>query len=354
MRQVVKKVLVAEDHAESRQILYDVLTTVGYQVTLAENGDVAVAATFRELPDLVILDVNMPGKDGFAVVEALKQDPATNQIPIILLTAQSQVDNRVKGLGLGAEDFISKPYSPKELLARVDARLRTKLETDELRKQRQLLRVMFERFVSPEVVEALMRNPEAARLGGAVREITVLFADLEGFTSLSERLDPQTLLSILNQYHGLLVTYIKRNGGTIDKFLGDGLMAIFNAPVEQEHHSLRAVRSAYEIHRALPEFYHHAFPDIPLQINFGIHTGPAVVGNVGTPEVMNYTAVGDTVNLAERLQSLSKGGVITISQATYQQVAGYVDVRDDGLRQVRGREELVQTYQVVGLKPVEG
>ncbi len=344
------KVLIAEDHKENRQILYDVLTAAGYEVIAVANGNAALDAAFTHRPGLAILDVNMPGKDGFTVCEELKADPVTSQISIIILTAQSDVESRVRGLGLGASDFMPKPYSPRELLARVDARLRTKAETDELRKQRQHIRKTFERFVSPEIVDALMRNPESAQLGGALREVTVLFADMEGFTRLSERIDPVSLLSILNEYHGLMVEYIKQNGGTVDKLLGDGIMAIFNAPVELEAHPLRAVTTAFQIQQAMPHFQQHLPHEFRLWVNFGINTGYAVVGNIGTEDVMDYTAIGDTVNLAQRMQEMFKQGAITISQSTYEYVADYVEVVETGWQQVRGRDEAIYTYQVVDLR----
>lgn len=346
----MKKVLVAEDHPENRQILCEVLISAGYDVVGVADGNAALKAVDEHRPDLAILDVNMPGKDGFAVCEALKRNPLTTQMPVIILTAQSDIDSRVKGLGLGAEDFITKPYSPRELLARVDARLRTKAETDELRKQRLLLRRTFERFVAPEVVNALMQNPDAARLGGALREVTVMFADLEGFTSLSQRVDPVSLLSILNDYHRLMIESIKKHHGTVDKLLGDGIMAIYNAPVELEDHALCAVRTAWQIQNSLAEFQQHFPYDFRLYINFGINTGTAVVGNVGSTEVMDYTAIGDSVNLAQRLQEISESGSITITQHTFDLVADHVDVRSIGQRQLRGRVESVPLYEVIGLK----
>lgn len=340
------RVLVADDSPSNRQILYDLLSTAGYQVTTVSNGNLAVQQALELRPDLAILDVDMPGKDGFAVCAELKQDPIAAQMPIIILTAYSDVDSRVRGLGLGAEDFVSKPFSPRELLARIDARLRAKAETDEIRKERAELRQTFERFVSPDIVEALMQNPQAAQLGGALREVTVLFADMEGFTSLSERTDPVTLLSILNGYHRLIVDRIKRNGGTVDKFLGDGVMAIYNAPVEHPDHAMLAVKTAYEIQTTLATFHETLPPQFRLNVNFGINTGNAVVGNVGTEDVMDYTAIGDVVNLAQRLQDLSTGGVITIGDYTYQQIKDRAEVVACGARQVRGREEPVYIYQV--------
>lgn len=343
-------VLVAEDHPESRQILIDVLTASGYRVLSATNGRDALLIARDELPDLAILDVNMPGIDGFEVCATLKQDPATEQIHIIMLTAQSDVESRVRGLGLGADDYVSKPFSPKELLARVDTRLRAKAQTDILRQQRIRLRKTFERFVSPDIVDALMQNPEAAQLGGALREITVMFADMEGFTTLSEHTDPAELLTILNQYHGLMVEVIKRNGGTVDKLLGDGLMAIYNAPVELDNHALSAVTTACEIRDALPKIQKQLPAEFRLGVNFGIHTGNAVVGNIGSADVMDYTAIGDTVNLAARLQVLSESGTITISEATFNLIADKVNADNIGHRQIRGREGTVNTYAVVNLR----
>lgn len=344
------KVLVAEDHPDNREIIYDTLLSAGYEPVMFADGEAAIAGVSEHLPDLVILDVNMPKKDGFEVCEIIKNDPATANIPVIMLTAQSDVDSRVRGLGLGAEDYVSKPFSPKELLARVDARLRTKAETDTLRRQRQELRLIFERFVSPDIVEALMQNPASAQLGGALREITVMFADLEGFTSLSERMDPVELLNVLNQYHGLMVREIKRYGGTVDKFMGDGIMAIYNAPVELDDHPMRAIRSAYRIQQSLPNFHANFGTEYKLRINFGIHTGFAVVGNVGTLEAMDYTAIGDTVNLAQRLQSLSHDNTISISEQTLERVQERVKVRNEGLKTVKGREQKVNTYTVLAVR----
>ena len=344
------KVLVAEDHPDNREIIEETLLSAGYNTVMVKDGAAAVEAATEHLPELIILDVNMPIMDGFEACAAIKGNADTAHIPVIMLTAQTDVNSRVKGLSLGADDYVSKPFSPKELLARVDARLRNKATTDELRKQRQQLRLIFERFVSPDVVRALMQSPDSAQLGGAQREISVMFADLEGFTSLSERTDPVELLNLLNTYHGFMVDQIKQFGGTVDKFLGDGIMAIYNAPVELDDHPMRAVQTAFHIQRKLHEFQRNLPPEFHLNINFGIHTGNAVVGNIGTNDVMDYTAVGDTVNLAQRLQSISHGNTITISEDVYQRLADRVEAQSDGLRSVKGREQQVHTYTVLNIK----
>lgn len=144
------RVLVADDNANSRQLVKDIIESIGYEAIVAQDGPAALLAAQTQLPDLVILDVNMPGMSGFEVCAALKSDPKMAQIPILMLTALSDVENRVTGLGLGAEDYLPKPFSPRELAARVNARLRSKAETDDLRNTKELIKQTFERFVSPD------------------------------------------------------------------------------------------------------------------------------------------------------------------------------------------------------------
>lgn len=344
------KVLIAEDNPDSRELLTEILETLGYDVVVAIDGVYALEKVAVEKPDLCILDVDMPRKSGFEVVAALKSNPATASIPVIMLTAQSDLESRVKGLGLGADDYLSKPFSPRELIARVNTRLRVKAETDDLREQQEIIRQTFSRFVAQEIIDMMMANPSLVKLGGQVRPVTVLFADLEGFTSLSEHEKPVEILEMLNQYHGLMVSIIKRNGGTIDKFLGDGLMALFNAPLDQPDHIYKAVKSALEIRDALKFFHTSIDQRFRMGINIGINTGMAVVGNVGAEDLMDYTAVGDTVNLAARLQSMSENSEINISEEVYQAVAGQVEAALVGPSQVKGREEPVVVYRVVGFK----
>ncbi|NJL95395.1 MAG: adenylate/guanylate cyclase domain-containing response regulator [Anaerolineae bacterium] len=344
------KVLIAEDNVDSRELLNEILETLGVEVVVAIDGVFALEKARQEMPDLMILDVDMPRKNGFEVVEILKSDPLTASIPVIMLTAQSDVESRVKGLGLGADDYLTKPFNPRELIARVNTRMRAKAETDDLREQRKIIERTFSRYVAREIIEVMLADPTRVALGGQMRPVTVLFADLEGFTSLSEFQDPTVVLNILNRYHGLMVSFIKSNGGTVDKFLGDGLMALFNAPIDQPDHVYFAVKAATEMRDALDTFHEHESPNLRLGINFGINTGLALVGNVGAEDLMDYTAVGDTVNLAARLQSLSKNSQITISEAVYRALEGRLEADWVGPVQVKGREEPVVIYHVNRLR----
>lgn len=340
-------VLVVDDNTSGRQLLVDIMQSISLQVIEAANGFEALEKARAHKPDLIILDVNMPGMSGFEVVEQLKSDPETAALPILMLTALATIDNRVQGLKLGADDYLTKPYNPRELIERVKTRLRYKVETDELRRVQDAIRSTFARFVSPSVVEQLLRDPTQVKLGGTLQEVTVLFADLEGFTSISEYTEPEKLLNVLNAYHTMLVGAIRDHGGTIDKFMGDGIMALYNTPLHQEDHALRAVQTALYIRDLLPNFRQQFEVLFRMPINFGIHTGKAIIGNVGAPDLMNFTAVGDTVNLAARLQGISTGGRILISEATYMQLNNAVPTTCIGLRALKGRTEAVMTYAVL-------
>ena len=343
------KILAVDDQPDNIELLTDIVAALGYQVITAYNGPQALAAVKTETPDLILLDVNMPGMSGFEVVSALKSNVETSSIPIIMLTALSDVKHRVEGLGLGAEDYVTKPFSARELVARIETRLRAKSENDNLREAEKMIRSTFSRFVSSNVVDALMKDPSSVKLGGKMQELSVFFADLQNFTSTSERTDPETLLTVLNKYHELIVNIIMQNLGTVDKFIGDAVMALYNTPLELDDHALRAVRTAYQIRQALPEFHAQFEPHFRMAVNVGIHTGMAIVGNVGAPQIMDFTALGDTVNVAARLENMSHDGQILISEATYSMVRSSVQANELGSLLFKGRSVPVMTYEVTGM-----
>lgn len=340
------QILVVDDNQDNIDLITDILSTLDYDLHTAMDGETALTLASNHHPDLIVLDVNMPGMSGFDVVEKLKQDEYTQSIPVIMLTALSDVENRVHAMTLGAEDYLTKPFSPRELIARVQRRLQSKLQTDDLKAAQQQIRNTFERFVAAPIVQQMLQSPTDVKLGGKLQEITVLFADLEGFTSLSEHTDPEKLLSVLNQYHSLVVKIIQRYQGTIDKFIGDCVMALYNTPVEQHDHVSNAVKSALHIQDELHWFHSKLEEQYHLKINIGIHTGVAVVGNVGTTELMDYTAVGDTVNVAARLQGLADYGKILISDTVYSQVEDIVFGRLRGPLAVKGRKGTVTVYEI--------
>lgn len=233
-----------------------------------------------------------------------------------------------------------------------DAEMRTQgvaIVLDDLTEKKRLeaQRSMFERMVSPKVIEQL--DPEKMQLGGRRAEITTLFADVRGFTAFSERHDPEELVKILNQYMSEAGRAILEEDGTIDKFMGDAVMAWFNAPILQPDHSLRAVRAALAIVCSLEKLHASLPPEFHLNFGIGIHYGTAVLGMVGTEKKMEYTAIGDSVNTAKRIQENAKGGQILISEDVFRFVEGQVVVGEPKGVEVKGKAQPVTVYEVLGL-----
>jgi adenylate cyclase len=220
---------------------------------------------------------------------------------------------------------------------------------DDLTEKRRLeaQRRLFERMVSPAVIDAL--DPDSLELGGRRAEITTLFADIRGFTSFSESMDPETLVSVLNSYLAWAARAILEEEGTIDKFLGDAIMAWFNAPIPQPDHTLRAVRAALAIREGIMALHRDMPPEYQLSFGVGIHSGEALLGLVGTQERLDYTAIGDCVNTAKRLQENAARGQILISQVAAKHVAGKVELKDVPPVQAEGKQQPIQAFEVLGL-----
>jgi adenylate cyclase len=218
-------------------------------------------------------------------------------------------------------------------------------------RRRQQIRNLFGRYLAPRVVEHLLANPDDVQLGGVRQEVTILFVDLRGFTTLSEQREPEDVVRILNRFLALATREIFAELGTIDKFVGDGVMAVFNAPVELPDHEAAAVRAGLRMQRQLRRMVEDAEGELPIGCGIGINTGPAIVGNIGTSELMNYTAIGDAVNVSARLQAEAQLGEVLISDATYARVRDHFAVEELGPRQVKGRSRPVLVYRVVGTNP---
>jgi len=341
-------ILVADDTRATLELVRQVLLMHGYRVVEARDGLEALEKIQHEQPDLLILDINMPRMDGYEVCLRLKSNPATAHIPVLMLSAMERVKDRVRGLSLGAEDYVIKPFRPDELAARVAARLRAKRQVDALRSSEEYVRMTFQRYVAPAVVRRLLSDPKAVSLGGARRDITVLFADISGFTRLSEQLEPEQTLRLLNDFLTLAGRAVLEQEGTLDKFTGDAVMALFNAPLAQRNHSYRAVIAALNMRKRLATFECDNVPDGRLRFKVGICSGEAVVGNAGMPNLINYTAVGDTVNVAKRLEEQAEPDQILLSASTYEAVQDRVEVHALGSRQVKGRSASLQVYDLLG------
>jgi PAS domain S-box-containing protein len=216
------------------------------------------------------------------------------------------------------------------------------------RKKLEAQRRLFERMVSPAVINQL--NPDSLQLGGKRSDITAIFADVRGFTSFSESLEPEKLVSILNRYLGAMADAVLSQEGTIDKFMGDAIMAWFNAPVPQVDHTLRAVKTALAIRASVEELYKVLPPEAHLAFGAGIHYGDAILGLIGTEKRLEYTAIGDSVNTAKRLQENSAKNQIIISLAAYARVEHEVDARPVAPVAAKGKTQPLEVYEVLGLK----
>lgn len=221
-------------------------------------------------------------------------------------------------------------------------------------RKRRELRNVFQRYVSPQVVDEVAQNPTSVSLGGEEVEGTVFFSDIKGFTTIAEQLSPREVVQRLNEYFGVTTDVILKHRAMVDKYIGDAIMAVFGAPVNYSDHAAQACLAALEVKRALNEFYEHEVEDSPrtFRSRIGIHTGRIVVGNVGTQERVDYTAIGDAVNVAARLEQANKqyGTCILISQATYEQAHDAVAVREIDLLRLTGKEAPTRVYEVLAPK----
>jgi adenylate cyclase len=223
-------------------------------------------------------------------------------------------------------------------------------------REKEMIKRAFTRYVAREVVEEILKDPEHLVLTGERREVTVLFCDVRGFTPLSERLSPEEVVLLLNDFYTLMIETTFKHDGTLDKFLGDAVMSIFGAPIAHPDHSARAVRTALAMREGIVELNQRRGKagKEPISVGIGVSAGEAVAGTVGTEDRMEYTVIGDTVNLAARLESNAKVGQILISHRTYEKVRDAVAVRPLGPLKVKGKEEEVEVYEVIGLAEEHG
>lgn len=208
---------------------------------------------------------------------------------------------------------------------------------------------LFRRYLSPDVADAMLSDPSVSELGGRVEEVSVLFADLQGFTPMSEKRTPDEVVKLLNRYFEVAVPAVLSEGGTIVSFAGDALMALFNAPIRQPDHSFRAARAALAIQQAIASVRERPSSDESPRFRVGVNTGPALVGNIGSAEIRTFTAIGDTINLAARLQTWADPGTVVIGAATYDQIKGVADVRTLNPIQLKGKSAPVQAYELLAL-----
>ena len=343
------RILAVDDNRQNLTLLRKALATANYEVITAMDGPTALALIESASPDLVLLDVMMPDMSGYEVCKRIRANEKTRLLPVVMLTALSDVADRIRGIEAGADDFLSKPFHREELLTRVRSLLRIKTLHDDIEAKNRLLRTLFGRYVSEDVAAEIVSDPgRHFKLGGEKREVTILFGDLRGFTPLAESLDPEDAVEILNVYLTQVVDAVFEFGGTLDKFRGDGIMAVFGAPVAHADDPARAIRCALGMQDRLKGVMFPKFPDLRLHMGIGINTGVVIAGNIGSERRMDYTVIGDEANVAQRFESNAGPGQILITGSTYERIKEAVQVRELGSLRVKGKNEGVMAFDVLG------
>jgi class 3 adenylate cyclase len=355
MKHSAPKILAVDDNKQNLAVLTKALTAANYKVITAADGPTALGLVRSASPDLILLDVLMPGMSGYEVCEKIRASESGGRLPIVMLTALNEVAYRIQGIEAGADDFLSKPFNRDELLTRVKSLLRIKTLYDDIEEKNRLLRTLFGRYVSEEVAADIVANPRRhLKLGGEKREVTVLFGDLRGFTPLAETLAPEDAVDILNVFLTQVVDIVFAHNGSLDKFRGDGFMAFFGAPMRHDDDPANAVRCALALQDRMKGVTFAKFPDLRLHMGIGINTGTVIAGNIGSERRADYTVIGDEVNVAQRFESNAGPGQILITAATYEHVKKRVEVRELGVLRVSGKQDGVAAFDVLRWREGEG
>lgn len=346
-------VLVADDDWLNRDLLKVYLDNAGFRVESFVNGEEAWQAVEQGLlPDIVLTDMQMPKMDGLGLCIRLKGYPPTQFVPVVIVTGMDDDEDRLRAIKAGADDFVTKPFNSLVLLTRVRSLLRIKFLYDELENRNKLLHQVLNRYVDEEVANIILTDPKRyLKLGGETRYVTVLFADVRGFTRFTESNSPKKVVETLNKVYNQFIEVVFEYKGTFDKFLGDGLITFFGAPVSQPDDTLRALKTALEMQRRFSLLEEEINRDVnaPLRgVGIGIHAGEAVVGNIGSERTMDYTVIGDTVNTARRLQEEAGPGEILISEAVFREVPN-AKVLQLAPRMLHGKSEPFPTFALLGL-----
>ncbi|MBI5033688.1 MAG: response regulator [Chloroflexi bacterium] len=333
--------LVVDDNKMNRLLIARHLEQQGHRVASAENGRQALTMVRNQPFDLILLDIEMPELDGYQVLEQLTTDVDLRNIPVIIISSVEDLASVVKCIELGAEDYLHKPINPVLLKARINSSLEKKRLRD---RQRELIR----KFATEEVADELLNT--GFSLGGKLVTATAMFSDIRSFTSIADSQTPAETIELLSDYYALMMDAIGCEGGIVNQMVGDGLMAIFGAPLPREDHRERAVCAAIQMIELIEQYNQErvALKRVPIRIGIGIAAGEVIAGYTGTQRRATYTCVGDTVNLAARLESYTKivGKPILIDECVQMGLSNSIGVEDQGAVELKGKLQPVHIYSV--------
>jgi class 3 adenylate cyclase/ActR/RegA family two-component response regulator len=353
------RLLVVDDNELNRDMLSRRLGARGFQVEASADGEEALARIGQDAFDAVLLDVMMPGLSGLDVLRQVRERWPESDLPVIMATARDATEDVVEALQAGANDYVTKPLDFPVVLARVETQLTLKRQKEEIRRLAEdlelrngFIRGLFGRYISEEVVTDLLTSPEGPTLGGEHRQVTLLMSDIRGFTTLTEGRPPEQVLRLLNSYLGAMADVILAHQGTIDEFVGDGILAIFGAPLARGDDARRAVECAVAMQSALVQLNErNAVEGLPrLEMGVAIHTGEVIVGNIGSERRTKYGVVGSAVNHAGRIESFTVGGQVLISDAALKEAGEGVRVGARLSIDAKGTREPIVVHDLRGIE----
>lgn len=365
------KILVVDDTPQNVKLLADLLTVKGYTVVTAGTGEEGLAKLAAENPDLVLLDIMMPGLSGYDVCRRIREEPGTALLPVVLVTSLDPQQERIKGIEAGADDFLSKPINQPELFARVNSLLRIKSLHDEVDRQNtelanwnrtleqrvaegvaQLERMgRMKRFFSPQIADLILSGGTDDPLRSHRREITVVFLDLRGFTAFTETADPEEVMGVLREYHAEMGRLIMAHQGTLERFAGDGIMIFFNDPVELDNPAAHAVRMAVEMQQSFVKLNAGwTKRGYDLNMGIGIAQGYATLGTIGFEGRQDYGAIGNVTNLAARLCGEARAGQVLVSQRVLGRIEEMVQSEPASELVLKGFRQPVQAFNISALR----
>jgi adenylate cyclase len=365
------RILIVDDNETNRDILVTRLGTHGYDLVQAADGEEAIAVAKQSLPDLILLDVMMPKLDGIEATKRLKSDPDLPFMPIILVTAKADTKDVVAGLDAGADEYLTKPVEQTSLVARVKSMLRVKELHDKVATQAadlakwnstleqrvadQLTQIeragRLKRFLAPQIAELILNGGSEGILESHRRDVTVLFGDLRGFTAFAETAEPEEVTTVMRDYHSSLGPLVHKYEGTLERFLGDGFLVLFNDPLPCPDPAARAIKMAVEMQATvsrLAEGWRRQGHDLGFGI--GVAHGFATLGPIGFEGRFEYSAIGTVVNLAARLCSQAQAGEILIDPKVRAAVEAIVDITEAGELTLKGLSRSIKAFKVGALR----
>jgi len=336
------RILIVDDDEDILTLVAHLLGKAGYEILTVNDSGKAYEKIIEFSPDMIILDFMMPGINGEELMKIIKSGSLTGQIPIMFLSAVSMPDQIRGKLRAGAFDYLTKPIHPDVLRAKVDIAM-------ENIKHAKMVHNIISRYLGPDVAKMIMNEPEQVKVYGIRKPIVCMFVDIRGFTSLVETMEPEEIVKLLNAVLTDLSDAIFSIGGTIDKFMGDGLMAFWGAPLPADNIEILAVEAAILMLRKLRTFNRERrYPGgLEILVGIGISFGEAVVGNIGSEKRSDYTVIGESVNVAARLEKMAKPEQILIDEGMYKKVKNDYPCKEVGELDIKGKTFPINVYEIV-------